>query len=77
MPMKRIFFYQNRLDIQAVDINEMNEIVSIHPPQDKAVFLTNKVVVNANLGETLEVRTKQSKSISHTIYKINGVLPLN
>jgi len=55
----------------------MNEIVSIHPPQDKAVFLTNKVVVNAKLGETLEVRTKQSKAISHTIYKINGVLPLN
>jgi hypothetical protein len=75
--MKRIFFYQNRLDIQAVDINEMNEIVLIHPKQDKTTFLTNKIVVNANLGETLEVRTKKSKSISHTIYKINGVLPLN
>jgi hypothetical protein len=75
--MKRIFFYQNRLDIQAVDINDKNEIVTIHPPQSSAVFLTNKIVVTANLGETLEVRTKQSKAISHTIYKINGVLPLN
>jgi hypothetical protein len=76
-PMKRIFFYQNRLDIQAVDINDKNEIVLIHPKQDKVTFLTNKIVVNANLGETLEVRTKQNKAISHTIYKINAILPLN
>lgn len=75
--MKRIFFYENRLDIQAVDINEMNEIVAIHPQQESAVFLTNKVVVTAKLGETLEVKAKKSKAVLYTIYKINGILSLN
>lgn len=75
--MKRIFFYENRLDIRAVDINEMNEIVAIHPQQESAVFLTNKIVSSAKLGETLEVKVKKSKAVLYTMYKINAILPLN
>jgi hypothetical protein len=72
--MKRIFFETNVQGIEAVDVNDKDQIIGIHPPQNKAHFLTNKIVVFAEPKTTLQVKGKLRKEESFTTYMINGII---
>jgi hypothetical protein len=71
--MKRIFFNENRLGIQGVDVNENDKIVTIHP--EITIFLKGKIIYHAELGDNLIIKGEKNDTIQ-TIFQVNGIIHL-
>ena len=71
--MKRIFFNENRLGIQGVDVNENDKIVTIHP--EITIFLKGKTIYHAELGDNLIIKGEKNNTIQ-TIFHVHGIIHL-